>query len=118
MSNWKKERAEREAFAALMALPVVNLERQSLRDAVPYSAKKLETMTKSWLSASPEFTVKRKAGWWNVTPKDPVYPAWTAKKTQAPCLPFESGRNVLPGMEAFAGLVSPCQPNGEYREAA
>jgi hypothetical protein len=102
MKSQDRTKHSKVEFAALMALPVVNPERQSLRDRVPYSAKKLETLTRSWLSASPEFTVKRKAQWWMDTPSKPIYPAWTAKKTQAPCLPFESGRNVLPGMEAFA----------------
>ncbi len=32
-----------------------NAPRQSLKDAVPYSAKRLESMTRSWLSLSPEF---------------------------------------------------------------
>jgi hypothetical protein len=109
-----------KAFAELMALPVVNPERMSLRDRVPYSGKKLATLTKSWLSASPEFTVKRKAQWWMDTPKAPVYPAWTAKKTQLACLPWESGNTCLPGMEWFAAQVnSAIEPNeSELRAAA
>jgi hypothetical protein len=107
------------AHAVLMSLPVSNPERLSLRDRVPYSAKKLETLTRSWLSRSPEFHVKRKAQWWNTTNRDPIYPSWTAKKTQLPCLPWESGNTCLPGMEAFAAqLNSAIEAPAELRAAA
>jgi hypothetical protein len=54
------------------------------------------------------------------TPKAPVYPAWTAKKTQLACLPWESGNTCLPGMEWFAAQVnSAIEPNeSELRAAA
>jgi hypothetical protein len=107
MTYKTREGLEREILSQFLfvALDIDDAARPKLRDVVPYSAKKLESLTAKYLSRSPEFTAKRRPQWWNVTNREPKYPAWTNKKTQAPCLPFESGKNVLPGMEAFAAEV-------------
>ncbi len=76
--------------------------RQSLKDAVPYSAKKLDSLTRSWLSHSPEFKPQKVAAWDKPLNREPIFPAWTRSTTQPPCLPFETGRNTLPGMEEFS----------------
>jgi hypothetical protein len=90
-----------DRMRALMALPVADPERQKLPDAVPYSAKQLEARCRKFLSRSPEFWVNRAPQWWNVTEPDPVYPGWTKRTRQSTPRPFESGPNVLPGLEQF-----------------
>ena len=89
----------------LMRLPIDNPERDKLRDRVPFGPKRLDQMTRKYLSLSPEFHVRREPQWWMKTNPEPVYPACSRPPRPAPCKPFESGRNVLPGMEAFAKEV-------------
>jgi len=73
------------------------------RDLVPYSQKTLDRMTKSLLSASPEYA-PRAHGVADFRYMDlrQRFPANGVQRTrQSPCLPFESGPNTLPGMEVF-----------------
>lgn len=99
---YEQERINRECFTRLIALPVNDPLRPKLRDAVPYSAKVLDRMTRKYLSPGALRGKPQTVAWWNVTNPEPIYPAWTRSKVQAPCKPFESGSNVLPGLESFA----------------
>ncbi len=40
--------------------------------------------------------------WWNVTNREPIYPPCSRPPARLAVLPFESGKSVLPGLEAFA----------------
>ena len=87
-------------FKRLMALPQVNPERQSLRDAVPFAPKTLAARAKKFTTPAAFLTAPKNP--WITNPK-PAYPAWVKGTRQSPCLPFESGDNTLPGMEAYTG---------------
>ena len=89
-------------FKRLMALPLDNPERQNLRDAVPFAPKTLATRAKKFTTPA-AFWVVPKHRWWDETNPKPAYPAWVKGTRQSPCLPFESGLNTLPGMEAYTG---------------
>jgi hypothetical protein len=77
-------------------------ERLKTRDEVPYSDKVLEQRTRKYLSRSSEFWTVRPPQWWNITNREPVYPRCSRGSARLAPKPFESGSNVLPGMEDFA----------------
>jgi hypothetical protein len=86
---------------ACIVTPAYDVERLSTRELVPYSAKVLAAKTKRLLSASAEYAPRSKsnANYAHQNLKQ-RYPDNLFTR-QSPCLPFESGDNTLPGMEAF-----------------
>lgn len=92
----------------LLTLPVVNPDRPSLRDRYAHlDAKRLELRARKFTTLSPVFQRANplQVHEWPL-PKDPVYPSWTRSSCQGKPEPFESGRNCLPGMKAFAEQLS------------
>jgi hypothetical protein len=76
------------------------------RDLVPYSAKKLESLTRKFCSASPEFAPRTKSNArfadQDTRQRLPKRFAGGALFTrQSPPAAFESGPNVLPGFAAW-----------------
>jgi len=78
------------------------MERLKTREEVPLSDAQLTARCRKFLSLSPEFHTRRAPQWWNVTNPHPVYPRQSKGTPFRSPVPFESGDNVLPGMEAFA----------------
>ena len=76
---------------------------QKTRDLVPYKAKTLEAKTKHLLSGSPEFAPRTKsvARYADQNLKQRFPTSGPQRTRQSPCVPYESGPNCLPGMEAF-----------------
>jgi hypothetical protein len=76
---------------------------RKLRELVPYSAKKLESLTRKFCSASPEFAPRTKsvARYADQNLKQRFPTGGPQRTRQSPCVPYESGPNCLPGMEAF-----------------
>jgi len=76
---------------------------RSLRDAVPYTQKKLDALTRKYCSASPEFAPRTKSdacyAHQNLKQRFPT--GGPTRTRQSTPVPFESGPNTLPGMEAF-----------------
>jgi hypothetical protein len=85
-----------------MSLPLDNPERPRLRERVPFSQKKLDQMTRKFLTLAPEFKPNPIPIDQRPLPKDPIYPAWCRGTRQLPCRPFESGSNTLPGLDHLA----------------
>lgn len=92
-------------LAYLMGLPI-DANRPKLSDRIPYSDKKLATLARKFTSISAEFApnLRRVQDW--PTNKEPVYPAWCRGTTQSKPCPFESGSNMLPGLDPFARQIS------------
>jgi hypothetical protein len=105
--NRYEERAAREAFAELMAIPANNPDRPKLRERFGrYSPERLASLTRGWLTLSDEYA--KRAAYdrerYSALPAN-VYPVWCRRTPQSKPQPFESGSNCLPGMEAFAEMV-------------
>jgi hypothetical protein len=86
--------------AHLAGLPIVDPERRQMRDMVPGSDAAVIKRAMKYGNASPEFKSPHVSPLCKPLPKHPIYPSWRFTR-QSPCLPFESGENTLPGMEAF-----------------
>ena len=91
-------------FVRLMALPINDPERMTLRERVPGSDEAVIRRAMKYGSASPEFRSPHVSVLDKPLPKKPIYPAWLGTRVSPP-RPFESGKNCLPGMEAFAAQV-------------
>jgi hypothetical protein len=87
----------------LMTLPLWKA-RPTLRDRVPGSDKKIATRAKKFSSLSPEYADGANTRFWAAV-NDTSMRLPNLKTRMSPCLPFESGRNCLPGMEALAEMV-------------
>jgi hypothetical protein len=98
--------AEYQAGIVLFSLPVHAPDRPRLSEVIRLSERTLASRCRKLLSLSPVFqranplTVDQ----WP-TPAEPIYPSWCQGTRQSITVPFESGRNTLPGMERFADLV-------------
>jgi hypothetical protein len=95
-----------ECNKALFASPV-DAPRDRLADLVPFNAKKLAMKARKFLTLSAVYA-EREAfinPLHEPLPKRPIYPSWTNGTRQSHCMPFESGPNVLPGLEEFASQV-------------
>lgn len=95
------EGMEAREVSALLLLPLWQ-SRANLRDQIRGDAKTLARKAHKFLTLSAEYSeretfAKRRNGPW------PTFICAMARPTrQSPCEPFESGKNCLPGMEAFA----------------
>jgi len=78
---------------------------RQLRDLVPYSDKKLASMTEKFLSRSPEYRGPRLKSDANYAHQDLRQKLPNPVTRKMPTLPFESGPGVLPGMEEFMSLA-------------
>lgn len=105
------EEAADAAFAHLMALDP-NAPRAKLRDLVRTPDAKLAARCAKFLSLSPEFKPQPVRLEDRPLPREPRFPAWTNARRQSPCLPFETGRTTLPGMEPFLKGAAGCQSFG------
>jgi hypothetical protein len=76
---------------------------RSTKDAIPYKAAKLESLTRKYCSASPEFAPRTKSNA-RFASQDTRqrFPAGGPQRTrQSPCVAWESGPNTLPGMGRY-----------------
>jgi hypothetical protein len=78
---------------------------RQLRDLVPYSDKKLASMTEKFLSRSAEYRGPRLKSDANYAHQDLRQKLPNPVTRKMPTLPFESGPGVLPGMEEFMSLA-------------
>lgn len=98
---------ESKAFAELMALPLDNPERPKLSDRVPIKPERLHARCRKFLTLGAVYS-ERETWCRRQLEAEPPYPqrlraVCPVKPTrQAPPLPFESGKNCLPGMELWA----------------
>jgi hypothetical protein len=108
--RWTRERCEevmdQHGIAALrtFGVPLDYSGMRQLRDAVPYNAKKLESLTRKYCSSSPEFAPRSKsvARFASQDTRQRFPTGGPSRTRQSPPQPFESGPNTLPGMEEHA----------------
>ncbi len=84
----------------------VYVKRMRLSDQVQGSPDKLAKRVRKFLTLNPEFADGANTRHWAaINDMRQRFPVIARPTRQSPCLPFESGRNALPGMEAFAAMV-------------
>jgi hypothetical protein len=92
---------DRLRFLHTFGVPTDYSGMKQLRDLVPYGPKTLERMTAKHLSRSPNYAprLKSDANYAHQNLKQRFPSGGPSHTRQSPCLPFESGIAVLPGME-------------------
>jgi hypothetical protein len=110
-TRWTMERcedvADRYGIAGLrlFGVPLDYSGMRSTKDAIPYKAAKLESLTRKYCSSSPEFAPRSKsvARYADQNLKQRFPTGGPSRTRQSPPQPFESGPNTLPGMERYKG---------------
>lgn len=100
MTEYERLKISTEAFKKLFSLPVIDPERQKLRDRVPIPDDKLPTKCRKFLTLGKEYAEREHFARIMANPPANVYPAWCKPTTQRKPPPFET-RGCLPGMESF-----------------